>query len=135
MPNRAIGYMKSAGNGWQPNTGTLPYRGMAAGGGYTTVEDLLRFATALTNHRLLNARFTALLTTGKVAAPQGQYAYGFYDLVIGGIRAVGHAGGAPGQSGDLLMFPESGYVVAVLANIDAAAPSIARFIANRVPAR
>jgi CubicO group peptidase (beta-lactamase class C family) len=136
FPNRAIGYLKAPGaTGWQPNTGTLPYRGTAAGGGYTTVEDLLRFANAVTNHRLLNAQFTSLLTTGKVAAPQGQYAYGFYDLIIGGIRAVGHAGGAPGQSGDVLMFPESGYVVAVLANMDGSAPPIARFVANRVLAR
>ena len=47
-------------------------------------EDLLSagrlFANALVGHKLLNAHFTELLTTGKVeAGPQGKYAYGFGD--------------------------------------------------------
>ena len=29
---------------WEPNTDTLPWRGTAAGGGYSTVGDLMRFA-------------------------------------------------------------------------------------------
>ena len=48
VPNRAIGYMR-AGDGWEPNTDTLPWRGTAAGGGYSTVGDLLRFAQALSS--------------------------------------------------------------------------------------
>src|SRR4029077_18255418 len=51
-----------------------------AGGGYSTVEDLQRFAGALMNHKLLNAEYTDLLTTGKVATPRGgKYAFGFFD--------------------------------------------------------
>ena len=133
LPHTAIGYMKR-GNAWQSNADTLPYRGMAAGGGYTTVGDLIRFATALTNHRLLNAEDTTLLTTGKVASAGGKYAYGFVDMTIGGVRAIGHSGGAPGQSGDLLIVPESGYAIAVLANQDPpAAPRVSNYIASRVP--
>jgi D-alanyl-D-alanine carboxypeptidase len=52
-----------------PNTGTLPFRGTSAGGGCSTVEDLLRFASALTSHKLLDAEHTALLTTGKADTP------------------------------------------------------------------
>ena len=133
LPHTAIGYMKR-GNAWQSNADTLPYRGMAAGGGYTTVGDLIRFATALTNHRLLNAEDTTLLTTGKVASAGGKYAYGFVDMTIGGVRAIGHSGGAPGQSGDLIIVPESGYAIAVLANQDPpAAPRVSNYIASRVP--
>jgi CubicO group peptidase (beta-lactamase class C family) len=133
LPNTALGYMRRQG-AWLPNAETLPARGMAAGGGYTTVADLLRFATALTTHRLLDARHTALLTTGKVASGGGQYAYGFVDTRVNGVRAIGHSGGAPGQSGDLLILPDSGYVVAVLANMDPpAAPRIANFVASRLP--
>ena len=137
IADRAIGYMKAPGSGtWQPNTNTLPYRGMAAGGGYTTVGDLLRFATALTGHKLLNPEYTSLLLTGKVQAGNGRYAYGFNDQLIGGMRAVGHSGGAPGMNGDLVILPESGYVVAALANVDPpAAQRLSGFIANRVPAR
>jgi len=137
VANRSIGYMRRPGStAWQPNTDTLPYRGMAAGGGYTTVEDLLRFATALTNHKLLDARHTDLLITGKVDAGGARYAYGFMDRVAAGVRSVGHGGGAPGMNGDLLIYPDSGYVVAALANMDPpAAQRISDFIGNRLPAR
>src|SRR5207247_11462883 len=49
VPGRSVGYMKVDGS-WRPNTGTLPYRGTSAGGGYSTVEDLLKFANALGAH-------------------------------------------------------------------------------------
>jgi CubicO group peptidase (beta-lactamase class C family) len=66
VADRSVGYMKDKGDSaWHPNTGTLPYRGTSAGGGYSTVGDLLRFAEALTDHKLLNAHYTELLTTAK----------------------------------------------------------------------
>jgi len=136
-PNPAIGYTKRAGSReWQRNETTLPNRGMAAGGGYTTVEDLLRFANAITGNRLLTPENTRLLTTGKVKSGGGMYAYGFVDTTVNGVRAIGHSGGAPGQTGDLLILPESGYVVAALANMDPpAAPRVSSFIASRLPPR
>jgi len=136
IPGRSIGYMKIGGS-WQPNTGTLPYRGTSAGGGYSTAEDLLKFANALSTHKLLDAHYTELLTTGKVATPMGdKYAYGFGEQMRGGVRCFGHGGGAPGMNGDLGICPESGYTVAVLANMDPpAAQRIAEFIENRLPER
>jgi len=134
--DRSVGYTKlGGGSTWQPNTNTLPYRGTSAGGGSSTVEDLARFADALMNHRLLNAANTELLTTGKVATPSGEkYAYGFGDNLANGVRSFGHAGGAPGMNGDLEIFPESGYVIAVLANLDPpAAQRVSAFLTNRVP--
>ncbi len=56
---------------WSPNTDTLPFRGTSAGGGYSTVEDLFHFATALENHKLLDAEHTTLLLTGKADRPGG----------------------------------------------------------------
>ena len=133
--NRAIGYMRGPA-GLQPNTGTLPYRGTAAGGGYTTVQDLQRFANALMNRELLNDSYTDLLTTGKVEAPGGRYAYGFFDRVVNGVRTIGHGGNAPGMDGDLVILADSDYLVAVLANRDApAAQRISEFIAIRLPER
>ena len=62
VPGRAVGYMKDApGADWRPSTETLPYRGTSAGGGYSTVEDLNRFATALQANLLLDAKHTELL--------------------------------------------------------------------------
>ena len=121
-----------AGSGWRPNTDTLPYRGTSAGGGYSTVEDLLSFANALQQNKLLNPHYTELLTTGKVDNPNGRYAYGFLDHTVNGTKCFGHGGGAPGMNGDLEVC--SGYVVAVLANEDPqAAGKISDFIVNRLP--
>jgi CubicO group peptidase (beta-lactamase class C family) len=133
--NRSVGYTKmNGGSGWQPNTDTLPYRGTSAGGGYSTVEDLLHFAEALQQGKLLNAHYTELLTTGKVDTPNGRYAYGFGDHTINGTRCFGHGGGAPGMNGNLEICPTAGYVVAVLANMDPQAASrISDFITNRLP--
>jgi D-alanyl-D-alanine carboxypeptidase len=138
VPNRSIGYtIPEDGGKLRPNTDTLPYRGTSAGGGYSSVEDLLAFATALSDHKLLDAHFTELLTTGKVAARGGsKYAYGFMDRTVGGVRSLGHGGGAPGMNGDLEIYPASGYVIAVLANMDPpAAQRISEFIGNRLPAK
>ena len=133
---RSIGYMRSQAAEWVPNTDTLPYRGTSAGGGYSTVEDLLNFANALMNHKLLNAASTELLITGKAeAGPGGKYAYGFEDhRDKDGNGWVGHGGGAPGMNGDLKIYPKSGYVVAVLANLDPpAAQRVSEFLDTRLP--
>jgi CubicO group peptidase (beta-lactamase class C family) len=63
----SVGYTKMGTDKWHPNTDFLPYRGTSAGGGYTTVGDLLAFANALRANKLLNPYYTELLTTGKVA--------------------------------------------------------------------
>lgn len=133
VPGRAKGYMLEKG-AWVLNSGTLPYRGTSAGGGYTTVRDLLRFATALTSNRLLDAAHTALMTTGKVETPGGgKYAYGFADSMEGGVRSFGHSGGAPGMNGDLRIFPDSGFVVAALANTGSGASQAVSWLSERLP--
>ena len=134
VPDRAIGYM-GTGAASKPNTETLPYRGTSAGGGYTTVEDLLRFANALTAHKLLNEHYTQLLTTAKPETGEARYAYGFQDEMRGNVRAFGHGGGAPGMNGDLQIFPQTGYVVIALANMDRAAGRTTSWISERLPAQ
>lgn len=135
VPDRSVGYTRMTGLQWQPNTDTLPYRGTSAGGGYSTVGDLLQFANALTGHKLLNAQYTDMLTTGKVKTPMGaSYAFGFEDHIINGTRCFGHGGGAPGMNGDLEICPSAGYIIAVLSNLDPpAAQHISDFITNRLP--
>jgi CubicO group peptidase (beta-lactamase class C family) len=139
VPDRSIGYMKEPGAAeWVPNTDTLPYRGTSAGGGYSTVGDLARFAEALMSHKLLSPESTELLITGKVEPFPGatsSYAYGFDDSRgADGNGWVGHGGGAPGMNGDLRIYPESGYVVAVLANLDPpAAGRISEYLDPRLP--
>jgi CubicO group peptidase (beta-lactamase class C family) len=131
---RAVGYSRPEGSTrWTP-TSVVANRGIAAGGGYSTVGDLLQFAAALTSNRLLDADYTNLLIAGKVDTGRGfRYAYGFGDSRKNGLGSVGHSGGAPGMNGDLRIYPSTGYVVAVLANLDPpAASDISAFVHERV---
>lgn len=118
--------------------GMLPYRGTSAGGGYSTVGDLLKFAVALRSRTLLNVHYTQLLTSGKVVTPRPgiKYAFGFEDETTpDGVRLYGHGGGSPGMNARLSIFRSSGYIVIVLANLDPpAADAIAQFIDQRLPA-
>lgn len=134
LPRRATGYTSVRGK-LQDATDTLPWRGTPAGGGYSTVGDMLAFANALQSHRLVNAASLVQLTTGGVMGPDGTfYRYDFTDQTAEGRRFWGHGGGAPGMNGDLRMFPDSGYVVVVLANRDPpAAQTLAAYISDRLP--
>jgi D-alanyl-D-alanine carboxypeptidase len=146
VPDRSVGYTAAAGTTLRPNTGTLPYRrpntdslpyrGSSAGGGYSTVQDLLSVANALQENRLVNAQYTEMLTTGKIETTHcSHYAYGFEGRTINGLRRFGHAGGAIGMNGDLEICPDVGYVVVILANLDPpAAARISDFITNRLTA-
>ena len=130
IKNRAIGYTRMNPNG-QPdmtkprreNTEMLPAKGSSAGGGYSTVDDLLKFALALQNHKLLSKKFTEIVTTGKfeVGGPVGKYAYGFGDKIVNGKHIVGHNGGSVGIGANFDMFPELGYVAVILTNYDSPA--------------
>lgn len=135
VQSRSVGYMREGSGPWQANTDTLPYRGTSAGGGYSTVGDLKRFAAALEGHKLLDAKHTSLLVSGKVDTPRGEkYAYGFFERQENGMTCFGHGGGAPGMNGDLKICPGSGYVIVVLANLDPpAAERVSSFVAARLP--
>jgi hypothetical protein len=51
------------------------------------------------------------------------------------LRNYGHNGGAPGINGDLRVFPELGYVLVGLSNMDPPAAShLVDFFAARMPA-
>lgn len=52
VPERAVAY-EHVGDAYKP-AGGLPWRGTSAGGGYSTAEDLLKFAVALYDGRLLD---------------------------------------------------------------------------------
>jgi len=82
------------------NIYTRPARGSSAGGGYSTVMDLFKFARALRAGKLLGP-----LGIEWFAGPQA------------------YAGGAPGINGELDMDPLPGWTVVVLGNTDPPAAS------------
>lgn len=138
-PNLATGYTREGADSpteWKNNIFLHVLKGGPAGGGYSTVEDLYRFALALTQHKLLDAAHTDLVLGGKVDMPFGngqKYAYGFMDRTLDGQRIVGHGGGFPGLNSDLNLYldsgPASGYIVAVMSNYD---PPAAQRISDKI---
>lgn len=130
----SVSYTRMGGSAWHPSADSLSNSETSAGGGYSTVGDLLRFADALNEKRLLNAHYTQLLTTGQVTTPFGRDAYGFGVQTINGRRCFGHNGGGPGVNGDLEVCVDSRFIVIVLANLDPpAAEQVSGFIINRLP--
>jgi CubicO group peptidase (beta-lactamase class C family) len=136
VPNLAIGYTKMTYDGtptqdgsWRNNLFMHVVKGGPAGGGFSTVEDLLSFDIALRTNKLISKESFDTLTTGKTQmGPEGMYAYLFEDRMVNGHRIVGHGGGAPGINANLDMYLDSGYTVAVMANYDGAASKVARKI-------
>lgn len=137
MAGRSIAYTKELGDkrlaAWTDAKDALPIRATSAGGGDSTVGDLLKFANALTANKLLDKKHVELLTARQTGEPAGGYAYGFGTSEEDGVRCFGHGGGAPGMNGDLQIC-DSGYTIAVLANLDPpAAGRVRRFIKTRLP--
>ena len=136
VPRRARGYLRR-GDGWVSNADTLPWRGTAAGGGYSTVGDLWRFARALQSGRLLSTALLAEATRNQLppgATMPQPYGLGFGLGGEGDLRHHGHNGGAPGMNGELRIFPALGVVVVALSNLDPpVANNLVDFYALRMP--
>ncbi|MEY2498243.1 MAG: hypothetical protein QOD12_1799 [Verrucomicrobiota bacterium] len=141
-PNLAIGYVRMGPDGKpfdepRDNTNTREVKGGPAGGGYSTVGDLVKFHIALRSYKLLNEEYTKLVTTGKVDAggPGGRYGYGFGERMLDGKHIVGHNGGAPGIAANFDMYPELGYTAVLLMNSDPPAMMpVVMGIRQRLPA-
>ncbi|QTN28854.1 beta-lactamase family protein [Rhodoferax sp. AJA081-3] len=117
VENLAMGYTSESREKvhWKENTFMHVIKGGPAGGGFSTVGDLHRFAQALQVGNLVNPESRARLWTNQ--SDRG-YGYGFKIGAYPNGLDVGHNGGFPGISGDLTIFVDQGYVVAVLSNRD-----------------
>lgn len=123
VPNLAIGYSRgdnADGTKWESNLFKHAIKGGAAGGGFSTVDDLLHFAQALRTDRLVKPATRALLWT---ATPQSNrsgspYGLGFGIMGPPGDRIVGHTGGFPGIGAKLALHLDTGYTVVILSNVD-----------------
>jgi CubicO group peptidase (beta-lactamase class C family) len=107
------------------------------GGGYSTAEDLGRFADAVMDERLLGPDMTRRVLTGYVAANEypGHEGYGFETRLVGGVRVAGHRGGFSGILNRVEFYPDLGYVLVVLGNTDAGgAETIAAHVRERIAA-
>jgi D-alanyl-D-alanine carboxypeptidase len=129
-PCMATGYTTERGT-LEPNDFAL-VAGSPAGGGYSTVHDLLKFASALRQHKLVGPDLTRLII-GQDRPLESTYGYGFSREEVFGHLVVGHNGGAEGINGDLDIYWKSGNVVIALANQDPrAAEEITRWVKLRI---
>ena len=105
--------------------------GYAAGGLYTSADDLARLFSALQQGRLLKpASLTEMWTPPRLLAGEGEFAIGW---VVGrrqGRRTVGHSGGP--ALADLLYFPDDRVAIVVLQNQQRMFPYLAEGIADIV---
>jgi CubicO group peptidase (beta-lactamase class C family) len=108
-------------------------RGGPAGGGYSTAEDLVRFAEALKSGKLVSPATFELLTTPKPDVHSPEYGYGFSVDQAAGI--VGHSGGFPGISSNLDIFKGTGYVAVVMSNYGGASQPVVERIRTLVKSR
>lgn len=129
VPGRVNGYTQKDGK-WVLNTDTLPWRGTSAGGGYSTAADLLRFAHAMMDGKLLPNNLRDAATSSETKGDW--YGYGFEVHGRGLAHSYGHTGGAPGMATEMYIYPNAKAVVISLSNLDPG-PAIASYYGARMP--
>ena len=114
---------------WESDRPMKGPRGNAAGGGYSSANDLLRFSRAIFAGRLLDEEHWELLWKWHVDEGREQgYGYLWGHQRIAGVRSTGHNGGGGGVNTDFAIFPDHGYTTIVLANYQQAARPITGWI-------
>ena len=124
VENLAIGYSPDwqSPYRWQANLYKHVIKGGPAGGGFSTVKDLHKFALALVGGKLLSK---GMLDTMWTDVKGANYGYGFTVAQGPAGKVVGHSGGFDGINSELDIYVDSGYIVAVMSNIDNGASPLA----------
>ena len=117
-PKLAVGYFHDGlfSSDWKADWMKIPFKGDPAGGGYSTNADLLRFAQALREGKLVKPATLAKMFDGAVPAGPGGYAAGFGDRLSHGRHIRGHAGGIEGTDANLQMVWGTDAAVALTSN-------------------
>ena len=124
VANLGIGYVRDREqpSRWRNNLFIHTIKGGPAGGRFSTVGDLTRFANALRSGKLVKKATWEMLASAKPELNSPDYGYGF--AISGDGDMVGHSGGFPGISAQLAIYLKSGYAIAALSNYGAPAPTV-----------
>lgn len=131
--NLAVGYDKEytdTGVNFSNNIFMHVMRGGPQGGGYSTVEDLLKFERALRGNKLVSAEMVKMLTTAKPDLNSPGYGFGFQIDE----KTFGHSGGFPGINSNLDMFRDSGWTAVYMSNYSRGGSLISQKIQKLVAA-
>ncbi len=131
VENLAIGYDPDPDSEWgyENNLYKHVIRGGPAGGGFSTVGDLHRYALALLSGELVSEESRRVLWTDHFGAGYG-YGFGIQEGPNG--KVVGHGGGFPGINSNLDIMLDRGYIVAVMSNYGRSAGPVANQIAELI---
>ncbi|WP_186308519.1 serine hydrolase domain-containing protein [Paraburkholderia sp. BCC1885] len=138
VPNLAMGYIPlmdamtgqtkpRTATGWRENIFEHVAKGGPAGGGYSTVRDLHRFATALVAGELVGPAMREALWTDYTGSG---YGYGFEVGRTATKTTIGHGGGFAGISASFEVTLETGRIAIVLSNYEAGTFGLARCIGH-----
>ncbi len=118
VPALAVGYYHDGlfSSTWKADWLKLGYKGGPAGGGYSNNTDLLRFATALREGKLVGSATLVKMFDDETPAGPGGYAAGFGDRLSHDRHIRGHSGGIEGTTANLQMVWETGAAVALTSN-------------------
>ena len=98
-------------NGWKNETETEMSIPIGAGAIVSTPSDLLQFATALFNGKIISEKSLKLMETIK-----DNYGYGLFQMPFGTKKAFGHTGGIDGFRSNYGYFPEEKVGFALTSN-------------------
>jgi CubicO group peptidase (beta-lactamase class C family) len=122
VPNRAIGYSKISEGDYMVETAN-EFPAFSDGGLYSTVQDMLKYDTALRENRLISQATKEIMFT--VTPPAKNYALGWEKLIFKGAEYIGHVGGCPGFAADYKSFPKDRIMIVVLSNYTDGASMVA----------
>lgn len=120
IPNRAQGYRRTEG-GELKNSALADTSYKVPGGGLvSTVEDLAKFAAAVETNRLLKHETTEQMFKSQKTSDGKETGYGL-GWGVGtrnGRRAIGHSGAQQRVSTVLIVLPDQGLAVVIMANVE-----------------
>ena len=120
VPHRARGYEKDD-DGSVRNAGPMDSSYKIPGGGYVSnPEDLVRFADAVMENRLLKPQTVEAMWTSQKTSDGKETHYGLCWGIadLEGVRIFAHTGGQQGTSTSLLAMPSRDYTSAVMINME-----------------
>lgn len=118
VPNRVTGYSRGKG-GFRlarPEGGIVGNAGL-----FTTASDLMKWEQNFADARVGTPALLAEMQKPVVTTEWGDGSFYGFGLLIGehrGLLTVGHGGGDPGISTYVLRYPDQGFAVTVLGNMD-----------------
>ncbi len=123
VENLAIGYSPAPDSPWKWENNLYKHviKGGPAGGGFSTVKDLHRFALALLAGTYVSQESLTNMWTDQSGSGYG-YGFGIQEGPSG--KVVGHSGGFAGINSNLDVYVDSGYIVAAMSNYDQGAGAV-----------